>query len=112
MADTTRAYLAAGTTSLAAVAANPNLRLLGFSAVETAAAVATISIQDAASTTLASEVAGVNLAASESVREWYGEHGIPCPLGIWVNRISGTTRIIIYYRISDSGKDSFSPPSW
>lgn len=112
MADTSRVYLAAGTTSLAAVAANPNLRLIGFSAVETAAAIATFSIQDAAATTLTSEVVGVNLAASESVREWFGDHGLPCPNGIWVNRISGTTRIIIWYRISDKGKDSYDAPSW
>lgn len=112
MADTARVYLAANTTSLAAVAANPLLRLLGFSAVETAAATASLSIQDAASTTLASEVAGVNLAASESAREWFGEHGIPCPNGIYVNRISGTTRIVIYYRVSDYGKDSGTSPSW
>lgn len=114
MADTTRIRIASGTASAAAVAPTANLRLLGFSITESAGspAAAQVSIQEGTGADIATEISGVNLAASESAREWYGEHGIPCPGGIYFNRISGTTRAVIYYRVSDYGKDSGSAPSW
>lgn len=112
MADTSRVVLATGTASAAAVAATPNLRLLGFSVTETAASTAAVSFQEAAATDLTKELAAISLAASEARTVWLGEHGLPCPLGIWVNRISGNTRVVVYYRVSDYGKDSGGAPSW
>lgn len=111
MADTQRTVLAAGTADAAAVAATPNLRLIGFSAVETAGAAASFSIQEGTSTDLTKELMGVTLTANESTRE-FPPDGIPCPGGIWVDRITGTTRITIYYRIPDYGKDSGQAPGW
>lgn len=114
MADTTRVALPAATTSLAAVAATANLRLMGYSVAESAGApaAAAVSIQEGATTDLTKEMAAISLPASEMRTVWLGEHGIPCPLGIWVNRLSGNTRIVIYYRVSDYGKDSGQAPSW
>jgi hypothetical protein len=112
MADTARAYLAAGSSSAAAVAPTARLRLIGFSAVETAGATAKLSIQEGAGASLPQEMAGINLASGGSVQEWFGDHGLPCPGGIFVNRIEGASRVVIFYRISDRDKDSFDPPAW
>lgn len=114
MADTARVALAAGTTSLAAVAPTANLRFIGYSVAESAGApaAASVSIQEGASTDLTKEMAAVSLPASEMRTVWLGEHGIPCAGGIWVNRISGNTRVVVYYRVSDYGKDSGGAPSW
>jgi len=114
MADTARVVLASGTGNAAAVIPTAGLRLLGFSITESAGspAAAKISIQEGAGADITTEIVGVNFAASESVREWYGEHGIPCPGGIYLNRISGSTRAVIYYRVSDYGKDSGQAPGW
>jgi hypothetical protein len=114
MADTTRITIPSGTTSLAAVAPTARLRLLGYSITESAGspAAAIVSLQEGASTDLTKEMVGVSLPASGSQTVWLGEHGTPCPGGIWVNRISGSTRIVLYYRISDRDKDSFDAPPW
>lgn len=112
MADISRINLPAATTDIAAVAATPNLRLLGFSITETAGAVASLSIQESAANDTTKELFGITLLANESRSEWFGDHGIPCPAGIWVERITGTTRITIFYRVSDYGKDSGQAPSW
>lgn len=112
MADLQRTTLAANTTDVAAVAATPNLRLLGISVIETASATASLSIQESASNDTTKELLAITLLANESRSEWFGEHGIPCPGGIWIERITGTTRVVIHYRISDYGKDSGSAPSW
>lgn len=112
MADTARVVLAAATTSLAAVAPTTNLRLIGFSLTETAASTAAVSIQEGAGTDLTKEVAALSLASGQALTVWLGEHGIPCAGGIWINRTSGTTRVVIHYRVSDYGKDSGSAPGW
>jgi hypothetical protein len=114
MADTARITIASGTSSLAAAAPTPRLRLLGYSVTESAdlPATAIVSIQEGAGTDLTKEMVGVSLLASGSQTVWMGEHGAPCPGGIWVNRISGSTRIVLYYRVSDRDKDSFDAPPW
>jgi hypothetical protein len=114
MADITRVYLATSTSSVAVVAPAANLRLLGFALIETASspAAAKVSIQEGTGASLPTEIVGVNLAASESAREWYGDHGLPCPGGIYLNRISGETRAVIYYRTSDKAKQVYEAPSW
>lgn len=38
----------------------------------------------------------VNLAADESVRDWYGPDGIECPQGVFVDREAGTAEIVVY----------------
>lgn len=113
MADTQRAVLPAATTSLAAVAPSANLRLIAVSVIETAGSTAQVSIQEGTGTDLTKEILTVSLAADEAKGQHLaGDHGVPCPGGIWVNRLSGTTRIVIHYRVSDYGKDSGQAPGW
>jgi hypothetical protein len=114
MADTTRTTIASGTGNAAVIAPTTGLRLLGFSITEDAGspAVARASIQEGASAAINTEIAGINLAASGSLNLWFGEHGIPCPGGIYLNRISGTTRAVFYTRVSDLPKQSYEAPSW
>lgn len=113
MADTQRIVLAAGTGSLAAVAASSNLRLIAVSVIETASSTASVSIQEGTGTDLTKEILAVSLAANEA--KWQhlaGDHGVPCPGGIWISRLSGTTRVVVHYRVSDYGKDSGQAPGW
>jgi len=112
MADTTRVQLAAGTTSAAAVVPTPLLRLIGISVVETVGGAAVVSIQEGATTDTTKEVCALSLAANQAQTLWLSESGVLCEGGIWVNRISGTTRVTVHYRVSDKAKDSFGPPYW
>lgn len=110
MADTTRTQLTAGTGSAAAQPATALLRLVGVSLVETAGSTAVVSFQESASTDLTKELLVVSLAANEAKTVWLPEHGLLCEGGIWVNRVSGTTRVNVYSRVSDTGKDSKLAP--
>jgi hypothetical protein len=112
MADTQRIVLPAATTSLAAVAPTANLRLIAVSVIETAGSTAGVSVQEGAGTDLTKEVLAVSLSANEAKVLPVGEHGVPCPTGIWINRLSGTTRVVVHYRVSDYGKDSGEAPGW
>lgn len=112
MADTQRIVLAAGTGSAAAVAPAANLRLIAVSAIETAGSTAAVSIQEGAGTDLTKEVLALSLSANEAKALPIGEHGVPCAGGIWVNRLSGTSRVVVHYRVSDYGKDSGEAPGW
>lgn len=112
MADTQRVVLPAATTSLAAVVPTANLRLIAVSVIETAGSTAAVSVQEGAGTDLTKEVLALSLSANEAKVLPFGEHGVPCPAGIWVNRLSGTTRVVVHYRVSDYGKDSGEAPGW
>ena len=113
MADTQRIVLPAATTSLAAIAATPNLRLIAVSVIETAGSAALVSVQEGTGTDLTKEVIALSLSANEAKSiHIAGDHGVPCPGGIWVNRLSGTTRVVVHYRVSDYGKDSGEAPGW
>lgn len=113
MADTQRIVLAAGTGSAAAVAPTADLRLIAVSAIETAGSTAAVSIQEGAGTDLTKEVLALSLTANEAKGPLtWGEHGVPCAGGIWVNRLSGTSRVVVHYRVSDYGKDSGEAPGW
>ena len=93
----TSTAVASGTSDVAAVAAAVDLRLLGFSVKEDAgsSAAAEFIIRNGTSTAGAA-VVYVKLSANESCRDFFGEQGIACPLGIFVDRISGTTAISVY----------------
>jgi hypothetical protein len=112
MADLQRTQLAANTTSLAAQAPASFLRLVGVTFIETAGAVALVSIQEGTGTDLTKEILAQSLAANQALTVWLPEHGVPCEGGIWVNRVSGTTRLVVHYRVSDKGKDSSSAPNY
>lgn len=114
MADTTRATIASGTSSAAVVAPTASLRLIGFSIAESAVvpAACSISLQESTATDLTKEMAAYSLPASGAAMVMMGEHGIPCPGGIFLNRPAGSCRVVVYYRIPDYGKDSGQPPGW
>lgn len=101
MPDISRVNLPAATTDVVISAASPLLRLLGVSVVETAGAVATLSIQEGTSNNTANELIAMSLLANESRFEWFPEFGIPCPGGLWLERITGTTRLVIYFTAFD-----------
>jgi hypothetical protein len=112
MADLTRVRISANTTSVAAYAPTSLLRLVGVTFIETAGAPALVSIQEGAGTDLAKEILAQSLLANQALTVWLPEHGTPCEGGIWVNRVSGTTRLVVHYRVSDKGKDSGEAPSY
>lgn len=112
MADLARVQLAANTTSLAAVAPTALLRLVGVTLIETVGAAAVVSIQEGAGTDLTKEILAQSLTANQALTVWLPEHGTPCVGGIWVNRVSGTTRLVVHYRVSDKGKDSSGAPNY
>lgn len=95
----TTTVVAAGTGDEAGVAANTNLRLMGYSIKETAAGVATLSLLNGASSA-GTAVVHLNLAAAGSDTKWFGPQGIPCPLGVWIERLTGTTAVILYTRLA------------
>lgn len=88
--------VAVGTGDAQAVAATRGLRLIGWSVRETAGAVATLNVVHG--TTTSDPVVGViNLAAAQSDTQWCGPDGIDCPNGIFIDRLTGTTLVHIYY---------------
>ena len=95
----TATNIAAGTGDEAGVAATPNMRLMGYSIKETAGAVATLSLHNGASASGAA-LAYVNLAAAGSTTVWFGPQGIPSAAGVWIERLTGTTAVILHTRIA------------
>ena len=91
--------IASGTGDVQAVAAGKFLRLIGFSVGEDAgtAAAAEIKIFNGTSTGGEVVVPACNLAADGFGTFWYGPDGIPCANGIYLNRVTGTTEVVIYY---------------
>lgn len=84
----------------AIVAATVGLRVVGYSARESAgtADVATFNIINGATGATGTEVAMVELAANESVREWLWP-GVDCRNGLSLEIVSGTASVCIYYAI-------------
>jgi len=89
--------VAAGTADVAAVAANPNLKLIGVAIAETAssAAAAEVAIRHGTAATDPFLVPNVNLDANGFGIEWFG-HGVSCANGIYVDRIAGNTTLVLY----------------
>ena len=85
----------------AAVAANVNLRLVGFVARESAAvpAIASCYIVNGATGATATKVVPIALAISNMASQWFGPEGIPCPLGISIDWEAGEIDIAVYYKI-------------
>lgn len=92
--------IAAGTGDEAGVAATPNMRLMGYSIKETAGAVATLSILHGASSA-GTALFHENFAAAGSTTEWFGPQGIPCASGVWIERLTGTTAVILHTKVVD-----------
>ena len=74
-------------------AAAANQRLMGYTIRETAAAVATVNLcHGTANTTI---IAGENLAASTTVNRWFGPQGLPAEAGVYIERLTGTTQVVL-----------------
>lgn len=94
----TTTNIAAASGDEAGVAATANMRLMGFSIKETAGAVATLSLHNGTSAS-GTALAYVNFAAAGSTTQWFGPQGIPCPLGVWIERLTGSTAVILYTKV-------------
>lgn len=84
--------------SEAAVAAAYNLKLCGFSISEDAGSTAEVKIYDGATIAAgALAMAPINLAA-KGFGMWFASspQGIPCHNGVTVERVSGTTTVVLY----------------
>ncbi len=92
--------VAAGSGDEAGVAATANMRLMGYSIKETAAAVATMSLLHGASSA-GTALVHLNFAASASSTQWFGPQGIPCAAGVWIERLTGSTAVILYTKVID-----------
>ncbi len=97
--EVTVAKSIAGSTPTASAAAATNValvagaqRLLGFSARETAGTAAVFRLRDGSAGTI---VSTVSLAASESVRDWFGPQGVACGTSVYLERVSGTTEVSV-----------------
>lgn len=94
----TTTVIASASGDEAGVAAATGLRLMGYSIKEMAAGVATLSLLNGASSG-GTALVHVNLAAAGSTVQWFGPQGIPADSGIWVERLTGSTAVILYSKI-------------
>jgi hypothetical protein len=99
---TTVVRVAAGTADAdAVVAANANLRLMGYAIKEAAgtpaAALAAI-VQGATAAAGTDLGAEHDLAANGEAFRWFGPDGLSVPGGLSVDRTTGTTRLVLYVR--------------
>lgn len=86
---------AAGTGDVAVRAAQDGLVLMGYSAKETAGSAAALTIRNGTSTSDPA-VAHCSLAANEAKLISLSDLGIKCPNGIFLDRTTGTTEVVIY----------------
>lgn len=77
----------AATTDEQGVAAATGLRLMGYTIRETAGAAATVNLCHGTSN--ATIAIAENLASATGVNRWFGPQGIPMPLGIYIERLTG-----------------------
>ena len=89
-----------GTGDVQGIAAADNLRLVGYSITEDAGtpAAAELSLRHG---TLATdpEIFGITLTADQSVREGLWKDGIGVPNGVFIDRVSGTTKLTLFSKI-------------
>lgn len=85
----------------AAVAGVAGLRLVGFAVSESAGtpAAANFVLVHGATAGGGTELVHVKLAANESKTGWFGPDGIACPNGISIDQVTGTSDIIIFYKV-------------
>lgn len=90
--------VAAGIADVQGVAATANLRLVGYSVRESAAtpAAASVSLRHGTLATDPLLLPTVVLAAGGRLEHWFGPDGIACPGGIFVDRATGNTELVLY----------------
>ncbi len=89
-----------GNTGTAAIAATPNMRLMGYCVSESSGtpALAVLTIRHGA-TNSDTVLAPITLLASTTLPVWLGPQGIPVPSGVYVNRTTGNATISLYTKI-------------
>ena len=89
--------VASGTGDAQGVAAASGLRLMGYSARESAgsAAAADFNLRHGDGNGDPLLVVG-ELAANGSDVRWLGPQGLACPDGVWVERVSGSSEFVLY----------------
>lgn len=88
----------AATTDEQGIAAAVDLRLMGYTIRETAAAAATLNLCHGTSN--ATIVAAENLAASTSVSRWFGPQGLPVSGGVYIERLTGgSTQVVLITKV-------------
>lgn len=94
--------VAADTADAQVVAATPGLRLMAVSGAETAgtAAAAEAILRHGTSTAGAKLLPPMNFTADGFLPPTLLGAGIPCPNGIFLDRVSGNTEFIVYTRIA------------
>jgi hypothetical protein len=90
--------IAAGTGDEAGIAAAAGLRLMGYSVRETAGSAATLNLCHGTDGTTV--MAPINLASAGSDAQWFGPQGLPCDSGVWVERLTGTSQVILITTIA------------
>lgn len=92
--------VASNTADEQAIAAATGLRLVGWSVTEGAATPSDARIRLHHGTANSGpELFDVTLSPGESAREWFDLGGIAVPNGVFVDRVSGTTRLTLYVRV-------------
>ncbi len=92
--------IAAGTAGTQGVTAAANQRLLGFEIRESAGspAVAEVNLRHGTTNT-DTVVAPIVLVASGTTQMWMGPDGVPVPNGVYVDRVSGNTKLTLFTQI-------------
>ena len=88
----------ADTVDVQGVGAGESLKLMGFSVAETAstAAAAEVVLRHGTGSGDPLLVAPINLKADGFGNPWFGDKGVDCQNGIFVDRISGNTALVLY----------------
>lgn len=89
--------VSSSTANVAALAALAGRRLLGWTVKENAVATAEIILHHGTGTG-DPEIGDRTFTASESATDWFGDTGIGVPNGVFVERVSGTTKLSLYWK--------------
>ena len=91
--------LVSGTSGIQGITAFATLRLVGFTITEDAStpAEARVRLHHGVNNT-SPELFDIVLTPKQSIREWFDIGGIAVPNGVFIDRVTGTTRITLYAR--------------
>jgi hypothetical protein len=88
--------IAAATGGIQGVAAAAGLALVGFSILETAGSTAGVKIHHGTDNTGPLLDIPQALTANQALRVWFGNAGPSCPNGVYIERTSGTTQLVLF----------------
>lgn len=88
-----------GTNDEAIVAPTTGLRLMGFSCYETTGSAGSAFLLREGTSNAGGARYAVTLGPNESRGEWFGPDGIASPGGIWLERTTGDTQMLVHYKV-------------